>query len=59
VRAELSALRPAFRGRDGHVGELNLGILGRWAAWETRFGIVQRRPDVAAMFDPLTGSGGA
>jgi putative hydroxymethylpyrimidine transport system substrate-binding protein len=50
-RAELSALLPAFRAPDGQVGELVGATLARWAAWETRFGIVARRPDVATMFD--------
>jgi putative hydroxymethylpyrimidine transport system substrate-binding protein len=60
VGAELTALRPAFRAADGRVGELNRATLGRWADWETRFGIVHRRPDLAAMFDPtLAASGGA
>jgi putative hydroxymethylpyrimidine transport system substrate-binding protein len=49
--AELSALLPAFRAADGRVGELAPATLERWAGWETRFGIVERRPDVAAMFD--------
>jgi NitT/TauT family transport system substrate-binding protein/putative hydroxymethylpyrimidine transport system substrate-binding protein len=52
VKAELSALLPAFRGADGRLGELNLVTLERWSAWETRFGIVRRRPDVSAMFAP-------
>jgi ABC-type nitrate/sulfonate/bicarbonate transport system substrate-binding protein len=51
VSAELTALRPAFRAPDGHVGELDLSTLKRWASWEVRFGIVSRRPDVATMFD--------
>jgi putative hydroxymethylpyrimidine transport system substrate-binding protein len=51
VSAELAALRPAFAGPDGRVGELNLGRLRSWATWEARFGIVRRVPDVATMFD--------
>jgi putative hydroxymethylpyrimidine transport system substrate-binding protein len=51
VSAELAALLPAFRAPDGHVGELDLSTLERWASWEVRFRIVSRRPDVAAMFD--------
>ncbi len=50
--AQLSALLPAFRAADGRVGGLVPATLERWAAWEKRFGIVQRRPNVAAMFDP-------
>jgi putative hydroxymethylpyrimidine transport system substrate-binding protein len=52
VSAELAALRPAFAGPDGRVGELNLGRLRSWATWEARFGIVRRPPDVAGMFAP-------
>jgi NitT/TauT family transport system substrate-binding protein/putative hydroxymethylpyrimidine transport system substrate-binding protein len=52
VGAELTALLPAFRARDGRVGELNLPTLRQWASWEVRFGIVKRPPDVRAAFDP-------
>jgi ABC-type nitrate/sulfonate/bicarbonate transport system substrate-binding protein len=52
VSAQLTALLPAFRAPDGAIGELNGRVLGRWAAWEARFGIVHRPPDVAASFDP-------
>jgi putative hydroxymethylpyrimidine transport system substrate-binding protein len=51
VRAELTALLPAFVGH-GRVGVLDPSTLQRWAAWEARFGIVTRPPDVAATFDP-------
>jgi ABC-type nitrate/sulfonate/bicarbonate transport system substrate-binding protein len=51
VRAQLGALLPAFRGPSGRIGELDPATLARWAGWEVRFGIVARRPDVAAMFD--------
>ncbi len=49
--AQLDALLPAFRGPNGRIGELDPAILRRWAAWEARFGIVKRPPDVAALFD--------
>lgn len=52
VSAELAALEPAFRGRDGAVGELDLGVLRRWATWEARFGIVKRPPEVSRAFNP-------
>jgi putative hydroxymethylpyrimidine transport system substrate-binding protein len=52
VAAELSALEPAFAAPDGTVGELNPARLRAWAAWEARFAIVSRPPDVAKMFDP-------
>jgi putative hydroxymethylpyrimidine transport system substrate-binding protein len=52
VSAQLDALLPAFRGPTGQVGELDLSTLTKWAAWEARFRIVSRPPDVRAMFDP-------
>jgi len=62
VRAELSALLPSLRAPDGRVGELNQAALERWAAWETRFGIVSRRPNVRTTFDvgllPASSGGG-
>jgi ABC-type nitrate/sulfonate/bicarbonate transport system substrate-binding protein len=51
VRAELAALRPAFQGAGGDVGELNPSVLQRWSQWEARFGIVPRAPDVGRTFD--------
>jgi putative hydroxymethylpyrimidine transport system substrate-binding protein len=51
VKAELSALLPAFRAPDGQLGELDSAVLHRWSVWEVRFGIVTRPPDVAAAFD--------
>jgi NitT/TauT family transport system substrate-binding protein/putative hydroxymethylpyrimidine transport system substrate-binding protein len=52
TRAQLHVLLPAFRAPDGAVGQLDLGRLRSWAAWEARFGIVSRPPDVRTMFDP-------
>jgi ABC-type nitrate/sulfonate/bicarbonate transport system substrate-binding protein len=51
VRAQLSALLAAFRARRGRIGALDPATLRSWAAWEARFGIVARAPDVAALFD--------
>jgi hypothetical protein len=48
--AELAALRSAFTAPGGRFGELDKARLGAWAAWEARFGIVKRPPDVATMF---------
>ena len=48
---ELDAVRPAFRARDGRYGELDPARLRAWAAWDLRFGIVKRAPDVGAAFD--------
>jgi NitT/TauT family transport system substrate-binding protein/putative hydroxymethylpyrimidine transport system substrate-binding protein len=52
VSAQLHALLPAFRAANGRVGVLDTGVLARWARWEERFRLVDRRPDIAAMFDP-------
>ncbi len=57
VAAQLSALLPAFRGRDRKVGTLETAALQAWASWETRFHIVSRTPDVAGMFDPGLAAG--
>ncbi len=50
IGADLAALRPAFAGPNGHPGELDGSVLGRWAQWEARFGIVNRPPNVAQAF---------
>jgi putative hydroxymethylpyrimidine transport system substrate-binding protein len=52
VRAQLTALLPAFLGPDRRVGGLDVGRLRAWARWEARFQIVSREPDVARAFDP-------
>ena len=51
ARRELDAVRPAFRAPDGRYGELYAARLRAWAAWDLRFGIVKRAPDVGAAFD--------
>jgi putative hydroxymethylpyrimidine transport system substrate-binding protein len=50
VDADLVALRPAFAGADGRPGELSRSVLDAWSAWEVKFGLVRRRPDVAHAF---------
>jgi len=52
VSSQLNVLEPAFRGPDGHVGELDQATLANWAKWEARFGIVSHPPVVAQTFDP-------
>jgi putative hydroxymethylpyrimidine transport system substrate-binding protein len=52
VSAQLAAEHGAFLGPGGRFGVLDPATLAAWARWEVRFGIVKRRPDVAAMFDP-------
>lgn len=47
LRAELPSFRPPG---GGPVGALVPGVLRRWAAWEVRFGIVRRRPEIGRMF---------
>ncbi|MDE3070541.1 MAG: ABC transporter substrate-binding protein [Acidobacteriota bacterium] len=51
LTTQLAALHGAFIGSRPHYGELNIPTLREWAAWEARFGIVSRLPDVSAMFD--------
>lgn len=51
TKAELDAVSPLFTATDGQIGELDRGRLAAWASWEQRFGIVLRRPNVAAAFD--------
>jgi NitT/TauT family transport system substrate-binding protein/putative hydroxymethylpyrimidine transport system substrate-binding protein len=46
VRAQLDAVMPAF---DPPI-TLDRDVLEQWAAWDARFGILERRPDVAKTF---------
>lgn len=46
TRAQLAALRPAFR----PIGALNHAEISRWAAWDVRYGILDRRPNVDRAF---------
>ncbi|HUA69902.1 MAG TPA: ABC transporter substrate-binding protein [Solirubrobacteraceae bacterium] len=57
VTAQLAALLPSFRAADGRVGTLDPTSLAKWSAWEARFGIVSRPPDVAQTFDPSYAAG--
>jgi ABC-type nitrate/sulfonate/bicarbonate transport system substrate-binding protein len=50
VAEELPGELPLFKSAQGGVGELDPQALRAWAAWESRFGIVKRAPDVARMF---------
>lgn len=52
ITAQMAVLHGAFVGAARHFGELNLSRLRTWAAWEARFGIVSRAPQVSTMFDP-------
>ncbi|MGO9904065.1 MAG: ABC transporter substrate-binding protein [Solirubrobacteraceae bacterium] len=51
VAEQLHAELPAFLPQTGGVGGLDPATLGAWARWEVRFGIVKRKPDLAAMFN--------
>jgi putative hydroxymethylpyrimidine transport system substrate-binding protein len=51
LEAQLDALGPALAPPGGRVGELDPAVLRDWAAWEQRFGIVERAPDVTRIFD--------
>jgi ABC-type nitrate/sulfonate/bicarbonate transport system substrate-binding protein len=59
LRQQLDALGPAFQAADGTVGTFDLAKLRSWAAWEQRFGITRRRPDVFQTFDPSPARAGA
>lgn len=56
VSAELPGLEKAFTGPEHRFGVFDMSLLSRWAAWEARFGIVKRPPDVHTMFDPIGGT---
>jgi len=48
---QLDAVQPVMTGPDGRFGALNPAALRSWAAWDVRFGILERPPDVARAFD--------
>ncbi|MDQ6749240.1 MAG: ABC transporter substrate-binding protein [Actinomycetota bacterium] len=50
TRRQLAAVDAAFRAPDGRYGELDPVRLRAWAAWDLRFGIVHRAPDIARAF---------
>ncbi len=56
--AEFAAVRPAFlpAGR-GAFGTLDSVTLRAWAAWEARFGIVRKPPDIERLFAPQVAGG--
>jgi ABC-type nitrate/sulfonate/bicarbonate transport system substrate-binding protein len=51
VQRELDAVSPSFTAGVRAFGQLTPARLRAWAAWERRFGLVRRPPDVAAAFD--------
>ena len=52
VLDQLDAVLPAFTAGGNAFGALNVPALEKWAAWEQRFGLTRRPPDVARMFAP-------
>jgi len=50
VMAELDAVSPVFKDGARRFGELSTARLRQWAAWEARFGITRKPPDVARAF---------
>lgn len=57
VRAQLTAVRGAFRAPGRPVGSLDPAVLGEWAAWDLRFGILERPLDPARAFDTRIAGG--
>jgi putative hydroxymethylpyrimidine transport system substrate-binding protein len=55
--AQLDEVAPAFTAGAAYPGQLRPDVLRAWAAWDVRFGILKRRPDVAAAFDPSIAAG--
>jgi hypothetical protein len=47
VKAQLDAVDPLF---DPPL-RLDAAVLAKWAAWDARFGILPRRPNVRRVFD--------
>lgn len=52
VQAELDAVLPAFVAGGLAFGRFDLPSLEKWSAWEQRFGITKKQPDVTRMFNP-------
>jgi ABC-type nitrate/sulfonate/bicarbonate transport system substrate-binding protein len=51
LAAQLDAVAPAFTAGARGFGELRPAVLRDWAAWDVRFGILKRPPDLGAIFD--------
>jgi putative hydroxymethylpyrimidine transport system substrate-binding protein len=49
--AQMDAVAPAFTAGALGYGQLRLPVLRAWAAWDRRFGILQRPLDVSRAFD--------
>jgi putative hydroxymethylpyrimidine transport system substrate-binding protein len=51
LAAQLDAVSPAFTAGARGFGELRPAVLRAWAAWDVKFGILSRPPDLAKAFD--------
>jgi ABC-type nitrate/sulfonate/bicarbonate transport system substrate-binding protein len=51
LRAQLAAVTPVFAPGGRPYGRLDPATLRAWAAWDVKFGILERRPDVQRAFD--------
>jgi putative hydroxymethylpyrimidine transport system substrate-binding protein len=51
LAAQIDAVGPAWSAGVRAYGQLRPAVLQRWAAWDVRFGILDRPLDVAAAFD--------
>jgi putative hydroxymethylpyrimidine transport system substrate-binding protein len=49
--AQLDAVAPAFTAGADYYGQLRQDVLQKWAAWDLRFGIVNKPIDVGSSFD--------
>jgi len=58
VESELHTTTPIFFRANRRWGQLDRATLQAWAAWEARFGIVGRPPDVTRAFADLVGADG-
>lgn len=55
---ELDAVSPSFTAGADFYGQLQPGVLAKWATWEQEFGIVKAKPDVSKMFDTSVAKSG-
>jgi len=49
--AQLDTVAPAFTAGADYYGQLRQDVLEKWAAWDLKFGIVQKPIDVGRSFD--------
>jgi ABC-type nitrate/sulfonate/bicarbonate transport system substrate-binding protein len=51
LTAQLDAIAPAFTAGAAEYGQLRPAVLRAWAAWDRKFGILQKPLDVRSAFD--------